>query len=121
MIESRRHAGLDPEAISLGDFLRDAALELEDLYKSNEWTWSRLRREAGLPTPSEGPDEARVARAIPRLLHLDDPLRLALYRRAVAGRLSADDLDESTAAGRALMGLHFTLWGTGSQISSLAE
>jgi superfamily II DNA or RNA helicase/HKD family nuclease len=121
MIESRRHAGLDPEAVSLGDFLRDAALELEDLYKSNEWTWSRLRREAGLPTPSEGPDEARVARAIPRLLHLDDPLRLALYRRAAAGRLSADDLDESTAAGRALMGLHFTLWGTGSQISSLAE
>lgn len=121
MAESRRHAGLDPAGISLGAFLRDAALDLDDLYKSSGWTWSRLRREAGLATPAEGPDEARVARAIPRLLHVDDPVRLALYRRAVAGDLSADDLDAGSATGRALMGLHFTVWGMGSEVASLAE
>ena len=55
MADARRHAGGDPGAISLADFLRDAALELDDLYKSNGWTWSRLRREAGLPRRPKGP------------------------------------------------------------------
>lgn len=121
MAESRRRAGRDPASISLGEFLRDAALEVDDLYKSSGWTWSRLRREAGLPTAAEGPDESRVARAIPRLLHVDDPVRLALYRRAVAGELSAADLDANRSSGRALMGLHFALWGVDSQVASLAE
>ena len=50
MADARRHAGGDPAGIGLADFLRDAALELADLYKSSGWTWSRLRREAGLPS-----------------------------------------------------------------------
>ena len=76
--DARRQAGGDPASISLADFLRDAALEIDDLYKSSGWTWSRLRGEAGLPTLATGPEQVRVARAIPRLLHLDDPGRLAL-------------------------------------------
>ena len=71
--DARRQAGGDPASISLADFLRDAALEIDDLYKSSGWTWSRLRGEAGLPTLATGPEQVRVARAIPRLLHLDDP------------------------------------------------
>ena len=55
MADARRHAGGDPASIGLADFLRDAALELDDLYKSNGWTWSRLRREAGLPTHPQAP------------------------------------------------------------------
>jgi hypothetical protein len=121
MADARRHAGGDPASISLAAFLRDAALEPGDLYKSSGWTWSRLRREAGLPTASEGPDEAHVARAIPRMLHLDDPDRLALYKRAVAGELSADDLEPNSASARSLMGLHFTIWGPNSTVSSLQE
>ena len=121
MADGRRHAGRDPATITLADFLRDAALELDDLYKSAGWTWSRLRREACLPTAPEGPDEALVARAIPRLLHLDDPDRLALYKRAVAGELPADALEPNTFSGRALMGLHFAIWGPKSTISSLPE
>ena len=73
------------------------------------------------PTAPEGPDEARVARAIPRLLHLDDPNRLALYKRAVAGELSDDDLDPSSSPGRALMGLHFSIWGLDSDDHLTAE
>ena len=121
MADARRHAGGDPGAIGLADFLRDAALELDDLYKSSGWTWSRLRREAGLPAAAEGPDEARVARAIPRLLHVDDPNRLALYKRAVAGELSDNELDPSSSPGRALMGLHFAIWGIDPAITSLRE
>jgi superfamily II DNA or RNA helicase/HKD family nuclease len=121
MWEARKHAGLDPAAISLADFLHDASLEIDELYKSSGWTWSRLRREAGLPTAPEGPNETLVARAIPRLLHLDDPERLALYRRALAGELSSDVLDPGSPSGRALMGLHFAVWGPNSTIASLPE
>ena len=121
MADGRRHAGGDPAAITLADFLRDAALEVDDLYKSRDWTWSRLRREAGLPTLPEGPYESELTRAIPRLLHLDDPDRLALYRRAVRGQLLESELDSSNPPGRALMGLHFSLWGTDRTIKSLRE
>jgi superfamily II DNA or RNA helicase len=121
MAEARRRDRRDPAAISLAEFLRDGAMEVGDLYRSAGWTWSRLRREAGLPTAPEGPEEARIARALPRLLHLDDPERLALYRRAVAGELSDDDLDPEGSVGRALMGLHFVIWGTSSSISSLSD
>ena len=107
MAEARRLGGGDANAIGLADFLRDAALELDDLYKSNDWTWSRLRREAGLAVAPPGPDETRVARAIPRLLHLDDPRRLSLYQRAMAGELSrartgSDNTDRPRADGAAL-------------------
>ena len=121
MVDARRHAGRDPASLTLADFLRDAALELDDLYKSPGWTWSRLRREAGLQTAPEGPDEAHVARAIPRLLHLDDPDRLDSYKRAVAGELSGDAFDPNSASGRALLGLHLVMWGPNSPIASLPE
>ncbi len=121
MADGRRRAGGDPAGITLAGFLRDAALDVDDLYRSAGWTWSRLRREAGLPTAPEGPDEAHVARAIPRLLHLDDPERLALYKHAVAGELPAEALDPNTFSGRALMGLHFAIWGPASTLPSLRE
>ena len=121
MAEARRQAGGDPDSIGLVDFLRDAALELDDLYKSNGWTWSRLRREAGLSALPAGPDETRLARAIPRLLHLDDPERLSLYRRAVNGQLSDRDLDPTTPNGRMLMGLHFATWGINKRSARFAN
>jgi superfamily II DNA or RNA helicase len=64
MANARRQAGSDPTDIRLADFLRDAGLEVDDLYKSAGWTWSRLRREAGLSDLPKGPDEDRLGRAI---------------------------------------------------------
>jgi hypothetical protein len=119
--ELRRNSGEDAAAVRLGEFLRDAALELADVYRSKGWTWSRLRREADISKFPEGPDEDRLARAIGRLLHLDDPERLALYRRAVTGRLAQSELDPASPAGRALVGLHFGLWGTNRDLTSLVE
>ena len=111
----------EPAGITLAEFLRAAALELEDLYKTAGWTWSRLRRDAGLQNSGGRADEAQIARAVPRLLHLDDPDRLALYRRAVEGELPTEALDASSVSGRALMGLHFAIWGPNSTLSSLRE
>ena len=121
MVDFKRIAGEDPDGITLADFLRDAALEPDDLYKSSGWTWSRLRREAGLFEAPKGPDEDQLTRAIPRLLHLDDPERLALYRRAVIGRLSHDELDPKVYSGRTLMGLHWGLWASDRRFRSLGE
>ncbi len=121
MADARRQTGGDPNQIRLADFRRDAALDVQDLYKSNGWTWSRLRREAGLTTLPEGPDEARLARALPRLLHVDDPDRLALYRRAARGELADSGLEPATSAGRALTGLHFVLWGVNEEVRSLRD
>lgn len=115
----RRRAGGDPNEIGLGDFLHDAALEIHDLYKSTGWTWTRLRREAGLAALPLSADEEQLSRAIPRLLHLDDPDRLSLYRRAVRGELSQSELGPLSPSGRALMGLHFGLWGTNPEFDSL--
>jgi superfamily II DNA or RNA helicase/HKD family nuclease len=121
MADGRRQEGGDPARITLAEFLRDSALEVEDLYKTAGWTWSRLRREAGFQTSREGPDESQIAHAVPRLLHLDDPDRLTLYRRAVAGELPAEALDANSFSGRALMGLHFAICGPNSTLSSLRE
>jgi hypothetical protein len=121
MADGRRHAGGDPASITLAECLRDAALEPEDVYKSAGWTWSRLRRDADLLTESAGPDEAQISRAIPRLLHVDDPERLALYKRAAAGKLPTEAFDANSFSGRALMGLHFAIWGTNSHLPSLRE
>jgi superfamily II DNA or RNA helicase/HKD family nuclease len=119
--EARRSAGGDQTEIGLADFLHDAALELDDLYKSSGWTWSRLRREAGLSEVRKGSDEDRLAQAIPRLLHVDDPERLRLYRRAATTPLSESEVDQEKPSGRALMGLHFMLWGVDRSLTSLAN
>ena len=55
------------------------------------------------------------------MLHVDDPNRLALYKRAVAGELSDNELDPGTSPGRALMGLHFAIWGIDPAITSLRD
>lgn len=65
--------------VSLQDFLDQSGLELEDLY-SNNHCWSDLLGEGGLPVLPAGPHEAVLRRAIGRLLHTDDPERIASWR-----------------------------------------
>jgi hypothetical protein len=62
--------------VSLADLLREASLDLGALYR-NDRTFTALRRAAGLAAPPEGPEEKVVGKALGRLLHLDDPGRIA--------------------------------------------
>ena len=81
LVEELRAAG-PAGTVDLATFLRETGVELEDVYRPSDGrTWSALKRAAGVDAPAVGPDE-KVARAagLGRLLHLDDPLRLALYR-----------------------------------------
>jgi len=116
-----RGGGHDANGITLAHFLDKAALDLADVYRAAGWSWSRLRREAGLHVEAEGAEDDKLMRAMGRLLHVDDPVRLDMYRRAGLGVLTKRELDESTLEGRALVGLHYGLWGANDPATSLGE
>jgi superfamily II DNA or RNA helicase len=90
---------------TLGEFLRESGLDLDDIYRSG--CWSGLKREAGLDVPA-GDQEEKLGKALRRLLHVDDPQRLDTYRRwcdvGTSGSTSESDQ-------RLIAGLIFTLWG----------
>ncbi len=97
------------EVRSVGDvplraFLRETGLDPEDVYRRKGWRgWAGLRREAGLDTAPPGPLDDRLGVAFGRLLHVDDPLRIAALRRLIDG---------SPLEGRLAAVLHQALWGT---------
>lgn len=67
---------------TLQGYLDDAVRDLADVYRSNG-SWTALRREAGLPTLSGGPDEGLLLRRMSAFAHVDDPERVEAYRRLV--------------------------------------
>jgi len=73
-------AGAPGGDVTLKQFLDATGLELEDVY-AGTYAWSDLRERAGLATASAGEHEATLRRACGRLLHVDDPERLAAWRR----------------------------------------
>jgi superfamily II DNA or RNA helicase/HKD family nuclease len=80
--------------VGLATFLNEAGVDLEDVY-SNGRCWTSLRRAAGFAAGSAGPDDHQIERALARMLHLDDGLRLDGIRRFVRAPMvsAADDGD----------------------------
>lgn len=68
--------------VSLGEYLQETGLDLEDVYASNH-SWSELRRVAHFATEPAGPAEDAILRAVGRLLHVDDRERMHAYRSLV--------------------------------------
>ncbi|MGE4056772.1 MAG: DUF3427 domain-containing protein [Vicinamibacterales bacterium] len=101
---------------TLREFLGETGLEPGDLYKSG--CWSGLKRAAGVPMAAPGPHEERLGDSIERLLHVDDPLRIAAYKLALSSPSTAG-LDESTR--RLLAGLHFSLMPSSAAPDTLEE
>ncbi len=80
-VEELRSLASTGEKPSLHAFLDHSGLELEDVYpKSGNGGWSDLCDAAGLDTAVPGPHEAPIRRAIRRLLHIDDEVRLASFQ-----------------------------------------
>ena len=64
--------------VGLGDFLREAGWTLEDVYRNAGSTWTGI---VVMAEPARVAHRARTRHSCPgdlaRLLHVDDPLRLA--------------------------------------------
>jgi superfamily II DNA or RNA helicase/HKD family nuclease len=71
--ELRRHPTTE-----LADFLRESGVELSDVLRGDR-SWTRLRRDAGVPTPNGGPLESALLKRVRALTHVDDPERAAAY------------------------------------------
>ena len=68
--------------VRLADFLREQALQPEDLYRSQGRSgWTALRRDAGLLTTPEDSEDEYFGRRFTDLLHYDDPEQLELLLR----------------------------------------
>jgi hypothetical protein len=111
--------------VSLSQFLREATLEPEELYRTREWSWTRLKRDAGFargpvsriadrtsePTSVGRDDETILLNGISRLLQIDDEQRLGFLRQILTTQ-RAPGVDELTVPQqRMLEGFLMTLFG----------
>jgi superfamily II DNA or RNA helicase/HKD family nuclease len=82
-------------AVTLGAFLEATGRDLEDVYRPSVGGWTALRRAAGLLDGAGSPAEVEAGKRLRNLAHVDEPARLALYRRLARGELAATEtLDE---------------------------
>ncbi|MDA8285888.1 MAG: DUF3427 domain-containing protein [Actinomycetota bacterium] len=86
--------------VDLATFLTESGLDLEDVYAGGR-SWMALRAAAGLAVPDPGEDDAALLRAVGRLSHVDDPVRLAAYRSLLCGT-APPELDSLTPRDRRL-------------------
>jgi hypothetical protein len=90
-------------AVNLAEFLRDQALELEDVYRASTGPgrsgWTALKRDAGLIAAEPGPEEDYFSRRLGDLLHVDDPRRLDAMAALGTELTRAQPIDATTALG----------------------
>ncbi len=98
--------------VSLGEFLHETGLDLDDVYTNNR-TWTELRRAAGVATPPAAPDEDKAGRGLGRLLHVDDQPRLDTYRGVLSQPAPPDLVRVTPAEQRQLEGLLLTVLNPG--------
>ena len=87
-------------SITLGRFLDEAGLELDDVYVGRK-AFSDLRADAGLSVLQPGPNEDVLRAACGRLLHIDDLVRIDTYRRLLSEK-QPPDVDGQSIRERAL-------------------
>ena len=65
--------------IELDGWARETGRRISDLYRQPDRSWTRLRRDAGLPTEQPAPGEDAILRAVRRVDQVDDPERTGFY------------------------------------------
>jgi superfamily II DNA or RNA helicase/HKD family nuclease len=75
----------------LRTFLREADLGLSDILREGKKSWTQLRRDAGLPTPSGASREQHLLKRVRAFAHVDDAERARCYRRLLADDAPAYD------------------------------
>jgi superfamily II DNA or RNA helicase len=88
-VEVLRQLTAQGSSCTLGRYLKETGLELEDVYAGNR-SWSDLRADAGLAEQAADPGEVAARRACGRLLHVDDMLRINVFRRFLESAQAPD-------------------------------
>jgi DNA or RNA helicases of superfamily II len=92
----RARHGVDE--IHLAEFVREQALDFEDIYRKNGASgWTRLKRDAELLDGIPSELETRLNRRFKDVLHIDDPDYLAVMRDIGLGSLGSDELSRKRA------------------------
>ena len=105
--------------VVLADFLREQALELEEVYGSGARSgWTELKRDAGLMVAEPGPEEAYFSRRIGGLCHANDPRRLDVLR--AVGESVGSDAQLIQDAAAELQMLAYQIDGTHAQVGGPA-
>lgn len=98
--------------VHLAEFVREQALEFEDIYRKNGASgWTRLKRDSQLIDGELTDLESKLNRRFKDVLHIDDPDYLEVMRSIGNGSLSNDDLSRK----RALMLAYQICGGQGVQ------
>lgn len=96
----------------LGTFLGESGLELSDILRLGTRSWTRLRREAGLPTQTGTDHEEALLKRVRAFAHVDDAYRSRGYARLLRDEAS-NYADLQPAEQRLAEMLFFSLWPGG--------
>jgi superfamily II DNA or RNA helicase len=100
---------------SLGGFLRDQEIALEEVYRdSGPRGWTRLKRDAGLLVAEPGPEEEYLSARFGSLRHRNAPSQIEALR--LAADLSETPREPSVAEQRLLQMLMYQVDGTRDRI-----
>lgn len=102
--ELRRHPEHD-----LPTFLREADLELADVLKAGQKSWTTLQRDARVINDEPAAGESALLKRMRALAHIDDPVRATAYRRLLGPQPMAYD-DLSVGEQRLARMLFFSLY-----------
>ena len=117
-----RWAHMVAELRSYGDqdlrtFLYESGIELADVLRQGQRSWTQLRRDAGLSTRDGSELEAKLLKRVRALTHIDDPLRADAYKQLLRDEPPRYD-DLSGAEQRLTRMLLFSIWPDGGGHSS---
>jgi superfamily II DNA or RNA helicase/HKD family nuclease len=105
---------------SLTAFLDRSGLELSDILRRGSHSWTKLRRDADLPTLPGSDLEDRLLKRVRAFAHVDDPARAEAYR-SLLSETAEDYEDLSPEEQRLARMLYYSLWSDGGGFESVSE
>jgi superfamily II DNA or RNA helicase/HKD family nuclease len=104
---------------TLGDFLEESGVELSDVLRRGSHSWTRLRRDAGLPTEPGSALEDALLKRIRAFAHVDDRERAVAYAHLLSDSAPSYDALPTPDQRLARM-LFYSLWSDGGAHGSYA-
>ena len=104
----------------LASFLMESGIELSDILRRGSHSWTRLRRDAQLPTRAGSDLEEKLLKRIRAFAHVDDRLRANSYRELLSDEAPPYD-DLSSDQQRVARMLLFSIWPDGGGFATIAD